>query len=178
MAKNSAFLVAFALVLTAACGKASGPAASPPAAPEPPPAAPLPQAASPTAALPVAATPAAANMAKPVELSAKSAHFAATWHFAAPKVGELFAVDIALTDLAGQPLAAPKVAIDATMPAHGHGMMTDPELRQTAPTKWHADGLKLHMHGSWQFDVRVEAAGVKERLSAAYEEPPEAADGL
>lgn len=180
---KQAVTVLWTVAAVAACSKeAPAPAPSPePAvvAPEtPPPAAPLPAAATPATALPVAATPAAAPKATATVLRAKGTHYAVTWTFAPPKVGELFAVDLTLTDLAGKPLAAPQVTVEATMPAHGHGMMTDPELKQVAPTLWHAEGWKLHMHGAWQFEVRVTSGGVKERLTAAYEQTPEATDGL
>ena len=174
------YLAVWAIASATACGKDAA-KAEPAAAVAPPVAvpvapalaAPLPVAASPVAALPAAATPSHA-----VELTATGEHYAVTWQFAPPKVGELFVVDLTLTDVAGKPLASPTLKIDATMPAHGHGMMTDPELKQTGPTRWHAEGLKLHMHGAWQFEARVESAGVKERLTAAYEQAPAAADGL
>ena len=86
-------------------------------------------------------------------------------------------LSLELKDLKGEPIPEPKLTIDATMPAHGHGMMTDPELKQLGPTTWRADGLKLHMHGAWQFEVRIEAAGVKEKLTASYEQPPQATGG-
>ncbi len=167
-------------VVIAACGKETPPAPAAPPFP-PPPAAPPPApepAPLPVAATPVAALPAAPTATKDVELSAPGTHFVATWKFPPPKVGALFAADLTVSDPAGKPVPSPKVTIDVTMPAHGHGMMTDPDLKQVGPTRWHADGLKLHMHGTWQFDVRIESAGVKERVSAVYEEPPEATDGL
>ena len=183
---NRRFLVACWLTAATACTKAGAPAApeaTAAVAPAPlpsalaaasPPPAPLPAAASPVAV----AAPPVVPTSKFVEVGARGSHFAAKWLFAPPKVGELFAVDITLTDLNGRPLPEAKVAIDATMPAHGHGMMTDPELKQLGPTQWHAEGLKFHMHGAWQFEVRVESAGVKEKLRAGYEQPPQATDGL
>ena len=161
---HRSLLAAFFLTAAAACTKAPAPAA--------------PAAALPAVVSPVAAPAATVTAAKVVDLTARGEHFIATWHFGQPKVGELFAIDVALTDLAGQPVPNAALKIDATMPAHGHGMMTDPELKQTAPARWHAEGLKLHMHGAWQFEVKVEAGGVKERLTANYEQPPQATDGL
>jgi hypothetical protein len=176
-------LVASLMATAAACSKAPAPDAveHAPAVAPPAPALAAPEAAA--APLAPAASPAVApaltvGSAKSIDLSARGEHFAVAWHFSQPKVGELFAVDIALTDLAGQPVPNATLKIDATMPAHGHGMMTDPELKPVAPTKWHAEGLKLHMHGAWQFEVKVEAGSVKERLTANYEQPPQATDGM
>ena len=130
--------------------------------------------AKPAAAPPAPVAQVAAHSA--VVLTAAGMHFSATWRFLAPRVGEIFAVDVDLADVAGQPLAAAAVTLAATMPAHGHGMMTDPEVRQTAAGHWHAEGFKLHMHGTWELAVEVTANGQKERLTAPWQQAPAAMD--
>ena len=60
--------------------------------------------------------------------------FLFTLRFKAPKVGELFAVDTDVGDAAtGKPVPGVTFSLDATMPAHGHGMITDPEHKEAAP---------------------------------------------
>lgn len=96
--------------------------------------------------------------------------------FAVPRVGELFAVEVDVLDPAGKPLTAvTKVTVDATMPAHGHGMMTEPQHTQVAPGRWRSEGLKLHMHGRWVIEVKVQGPqGLDDHLLLPYEQPPEA----
>jgi hypothetical protein len=42
------------------------------------------------------------------------------------------------------------------MPMHGHGMNYRPSVKRSAPGKFQATGLMMHMAGSWvlRFDVR------------------------
>ena len=98
-----------------------------------------------------------------------------TFRFGQPKVGELFAVDVDVLDAKGQPLAdAIVLRADATMPEHGHGMMTKPETKQLAPGKWRSEGWKFNMHGKWQ--LVAEATGAKaDRCTVNFEQPPETA---
>lgn len=98
--------------------------------------------------------------------------------FRVPKVGELFAVDVRVTDArSGAAMTAQKVTVDATMPEHGHGMMTAPEHRQTAPGHWRTEGMKLHMHGNWLLAATAELAGETDVLKLPFVQPPEAAAG-
>lgn len=43
------------------------------------------------------------------------------------------------------------LAVDADMPAHGHGMNYRPRVRMTAPGHFVAEGLMFHMRGAWRF---------------------------
>lgn len=49
--------------------------------------------------------------------------------------------------------------IDATMPAHKHGMVVKPKIRRMSPSKWRIDGFKLHMKGAWRFELVFKASG-------------------
>lgn len=139
---------------------------------------PLPPQPSPTA-LPAPATQLDPTENPRAELKIVQMHgtnFLVTWKFLPPKVGELFAVHVQATDAEGKPLTDPKLTVNATMPAHGHGMMTEPQVNMIAPGQWKIEGMKLHMHGTWELETRIEAAGRKERLTATWEQPPEAAE--
>lgn len=168
----------------ASCQKAAAPAAPSPAAPS--------AAAAPAAPAAAAATPAEAAaeapkagqgaplVGTPVELggTSKSGKYAAKLRFTVPQVGEMFGID-ALANLAdGSPLPGDaKVAVDATMPEHRHGMMTDPETKQVNPAKWRAEGMKLHMHGNWMLHVKITTAQGTDEVELPFVQPPEAVPG-
>lgn len=59
-----------------------------------------------------------------------------------------------VVDLQGQ--AGVLVDVDADMPAHGHGINTDPEFEQLEDGRYRVDGMLLHMPGAWElyFDVK------------------------
>ncbi|MDP3700465.1 MAG: hypothetical protein Q8R72_06110 [Hylemonella sp.] len=67
------------------------------------------------------------------------------------------------TPFALEVLACPKdasrpvldVAVDATMPAHGHGMLYRASVSKLSTHAWSAKGLLFHMHGSWRFSFVV-----------------------
>ena len=72
------------------------------------------------------------------------------------EVGEPFSV---MLTLCGGDLDAADVVLDATMPAHGHGMNYTPEHRVIAHDsdviQVQVDGLRLHMPGTWQWSVTM-----------------------
>ena len=148
--------------------KAPAPEAAPAPAPTP---APVPADVSPVAA-PAAATPVNLEQVgiRRVKLTGKT--LTATWAFVPPKVGELFTIDVMIADATGKPPENATVTVDATMPAHGHGMMTEPVVTPRGPGLWHAEGLRLHMHGAWELSVTVTTAAGKEKLTAPWDQPP------
>lgn len=73
-----------------------------------------------------------------------------------PRVGELFTAHTRLTELRrGGRIVPSDLLLDATMPAHGHGMTTLPRHTREEDGAWLTRGLKLHMPGEWRFEVRV-----------------------
>ena len=68
-------------------------------------------------------------------------------------LAQFFAVDFAVCARDGGAVESPRV--DATMPAHGHGMNYRPNIVVLGDGRFRADGLLLHMPGQWQltFDV-------------------------
>lgn len=92
----------------------------------------------------------------------------------APKVSQLFSVRTVVTKLDGSKVTPTLVDVDATMPSHGHGMMTKPQHKALADGAWRSEGMKLHMHGAWLFEVKVQAGGQSESIKMPFDQPPEA----
>ncbi len=67
------------------------------------------------------------------------------------------------TPFALEVLACPKdasrpvqdISVDATMPAHGHGMLYQATVSKLSAEAWSAKGLLFHMRGSWRFSFVV-----------------------
>ena len=70
-----------------------------------------------------------------------------------PEVGTPFDVELKVCSAENQ--AANRVAVDATMPAHKHGMNYEPQLSETAEGEFKATGFLFHMPGHWQITVSV-----------------------
>jgi hypothetical protein len=79
------------------------------------------------------------------------------------KVGQFFAAEvIACRAPGGEPVR--EVLIDATMPAHGHGMNYRPSSIQTGDGHYRFTGLMLHMPGAWQITVDLVQGTKRTRL--------------
>ena len=65
-----------------------------------------------------------------------------------------------------------KVVVDATMPAHHHGMNRAPRIESDDPSVWHARGMLFHMPGDWEVTIDVFERGVSERAVFEVELEP------
>lgn len=93
----------------------------------------------------------------------------AAWRVAeAPgiEVASHFALDIRLC-----PADAELLAVDATMPAHRHGMNYRPTLKPMGAGRWRVEGLMFHMAGTWELRMDVRAAGRTQALRTTVELP-------
>ena len=79
---------------------------------------------------------------------------------AAPiRVGEHFAVELAVCP------PPDAVRVDASMPAHRHGMNYRPSVVPLGGGRYRAEGLMFHMPGEWQFLFEVRVSGKTERAT-------------
>ncbi|MCP4430773.1 MAG: hypothetical protein GY806_07340 [Gammaproteobacteria bacterium] len=76
----------------------------------------------------------------------------------APVVSEYFDLDFFICKN-HQPWSPSRISVDASMPAHKHGMNYRPEVFHSAIGRYHIRGLLLHMPGHWRFDVEIEYPG-------------------
>lgn len=103
---------------------------------------------------------------------------------ATPPAGELFKVRATLTEKDGTPIDDGSVKLDARMPQHNHGMMTDPlddpgicpegALPAAGDCKhpgglYEASGFKFHMGGEWTITVDVVGPRGPDSTSFVYE---------
>ena len=79
----------------------------------------------------------------------------AAWHVAdgqAIEISRHFALQVRLC-----PAGATLLAVDATMPAHRHGMNYRPSLQPLGDGRWRVEGLLFHMRGTWALTLSVQA---------------------
>jgi hypothetical protein len=96
--------------------------------------------------------------------------FALVWRFvpAQPKIGEFFALEFAVCNRAGA--ATPEtLRVDATMPAHRHGMNFQPKIAAIGPNTYRAEGMMFHMPGKWQLVFEQRAPGGTARVATDIE---------
>ncbi len=50
------------------------------------------------------------------------------------------------------------IAVDATMPEHGHGMNTTPTVENLGDGDFQVDGMMFHMEGAWRIEVDLDGS--------------------
>ena len=83
-------------------------------------------------------------------LTARDIEVAYRWEPAPLKVGRFFSAEVIACRA---PATVSRISLDATMPAHGHGMNYRPKATNVAPGHYRFSGLMLHMSGHWQITV-------------------------
>ncbi len=86
-----------------------------------------------------------------------------------PKVGSPFDVELKVCNSGNH--TVDRLAVDATMPAHKHGMNYQPLLNKTAYGSYKATGFLFHMRGVWQITVSVYSNGKPTHLSVDIDVP-------
>ena len=70
-----------------------------------------------------------------------------------------------LRDASGAPISGAQVAIAGGMPAHGHGLPTQPRVtEEIGAGRYRIEGVKLNMVGAWVIEVFVQTAAGRDRL--------------
>ncbi|MCB9675638.1 MAG: FixH family protein [Alphaproteobacteria bacterium] len=122
--------------------------------------------------------------AAPADWGAARATDAGTYRVAlkadpVPAIGDLFTMEATVTSPSGDPVPDAAVVLDARMPQHDHGMMTDPKPDpgdcDDAGACRHADGVyrsrgfKLHMAGAWTVSVDIDGPAGRDTATFVYD---------
>lgn len=59
------------------------------------------------------------------------------------------------------------ISVNATMPAHQHGMNTRPRIEDLGKGKFVVRGLLFHMAGDWEIAIDVAKGGVREHIKTS-----------
>ena len=73
-------------------------------------------------------------------------------------VNQLHVWDLELRDSDGDPVAGASISVDGDMPEHGHGLPTEPRVRELGDGRYEVGGMKFQMGGFWyvQFSIAAE----------------------
>lgn len=83
------------------------------------------------------------------------------------RLNEFFTVVVSACERSSQRVSTLKV--EATMPAHQHGMNYLPKTVARGDGTFRAQGLLLHMPGRWEFSFDVASASTRETLRSSVE---------
>jgi len=83
-------------------------------------------------------------------------------------LNKLVSLRIVFTTQDGAAREAELLKFDAVMPEHRHGMMVKPVLKKIEPHAYQVDGVKLHMAGKWELELKIKVDGKDEDLKIPY----------
>lgn len=69
----------------------------------------------------------------------------------------------------GKPVTGAEINVDGGMPAHGHGLPTQPVVREIGNGNYLVEGLKFSMTGYWEMWFEVNADGISEKKKFALD---------
>jgi hypothetical protein len=179
MHRLTAARILVTLVL-AACAPAATPAGAPAVATEAPASAtPAPPQAT---ATPPAATatsaPTAAPATAPAEAASAEAVLSDQQHFrvwyasdVVPlPVNDLHAWTLHVETAAGEPVDGASITVDGDMPAHGHGLPTQPRVTEAlGGGDYRVEGMKFSMGGAWVITFAIEAGALRDSVTFELE---------
>jgi hypothetical protein len=97
-------------------------------------------------------------------LATADAEIAYRWEPVQLKVGQFFTAEVVACRAPGpEPVGA--IAIDATMPAHSHGMNYRPTVERAGSGHYRFTGLMLHMPGTWRITFDLLQGAKRTRLT-------------
>lgn len=67
------------------------------------------------------------------------------------QLGEPFSVEVVICSDGNKTIE--RISVDATMPAHKHGMNYRPKVIQNGDDRYTASGMFFHMRGNWRISV-------------------------
>lgn len=82
-------------------------------------------------------------------------------------VGKPFVVELSVCSEAGASIE--RLTVNATMPAHRHGMNYKPEIVSLGGGRYEGRGFLFHMPGLWEIELTVYAGGKTNRLKLDIE---------
>jgi len=61
-----------------------------------------------------------------------------------------------------------KIAIEADMPEHQHGMNVNPKLFKVDKNNYRVEGMKFHMLGYWEIYLTLRSSKKEDKISFSY----------
>ena len=76
---------------------------------------------------------------------------------------------IHVEDSSGQPVTGAQIGVDGRMPAHSHGLPTQPEVTaDLGGGDYRVEGLRFQMSGEWQVDFLIAAGGLTDTATVLF----------
>ncbi|MEQ8953393.1 MAG: FixH family protein [Gammaproteobacteria bacterium] len=86
------------------------------------------------------------------------------------RINQIHSWEMRLTDAQGNPVSGAAIAITGGMPLHDHGLPTLPSVTaEPRAGSYLLEGVRFHMPGQWQLDIRVEHGSHIESFTVEFD---------
>jgi hypothetical protein len=86
-------------------------------------------------------------------------------------VGRLHTWKLMLRTRAGAPVTKARIGVDGDMPEHGHGLPTQPRVRELGHGRYVVEGMKFQMGGFWYLRFAINARRGRDVARVEFELP-------
>jgi hypothetical protein len=84
----------------------------------------------------------------------------------APRIGPIHEWVVTLKDREGRPVHPARIAVDGGMPAHGHGLPTQPKVTEyLGDGRYLVSGVRFNMAGAWVWRLAIETPDGADRVT-------------
>jgi hypothetical protein len=81
------------------------------------------------------------------------------------RIGQFQSWVATLRDREGRPVSAARIFVDGGMPAHGHGLPTQPQVtRYLGDGQYLIEGVRFNMAGLWVWRLRIETPAGRDEV--------------
>lgn len=82
------------------------------------------------------------------------------------RINETHAWTLHVDTAAGKPVADAEISVDGGMPAHGHGLPTQPTVTQNLGNgDYLVEGMRFNMPGAWVVSFAIKAGGQSDKAT-------------
>jgi len=86
-------------------------------------------------------------------------------------VGQLHTWRLRLRTAAGAPVAGARIRVTGDMPAHGHGLPTQPRVRGRGSGRYEVLGMEFQMGGHWFVEFAISASAGRDVARVSFDLP-------
>jgi YtkA-like len=86
-------------------------------------------------------------------------------------VGRLHSWRLTLRTARGVAITNARISVDGDMPEHGHGLPTQPRVREVGGGRYLVAGMKFQMGGGWYVEFRISSGRGKDVARFEFELP-------
>ena len=80
------------------------------------------------------------------------------------EINQIHSWQLTLLDKSGNPVSGALLEVEGGMPAHNHGLATEPVIEEVGSGIYRMSGMRFHMMGYWELEFTVTYNGESDSM--------------